>query len=134
MEIITGVERRRRWRAEDKLRIVAPARQLDTVVIEFAAPIVEKSLQSLPVFHCVTDGHGSRAAGRQFCELRFKADANGTVLSGMIRITGIDDHDRTECLRVQRGPATPAATSARMRGVVEAGLSEAAVGQEAYGR
>jgi hypothetical protein len=42
--------------------------------------------------------------------------------------------DRSECLRVQRGPATPAATRARMRGVVEAGLNEAAVGQEVYGR
>jgi hypothetical protein len=28
----------------------------------------------------------------------------------------------------------PAATSARVRGVVEAGLNEAAVGQEVYGR
>lgn len=27
MEIITGVERRRRWRLEDKLRIVAEARR-----------------------------------------------------------------------------------------------------------
>jgi hypothetical protein len=40
----------------------------------------------------------------------------------------------SECLRVQRGPAMPAATSARVRGVVEAGLNEAAVGQEVYGR
>jgi transposase len=28
MEIITGVERRRRWRLEEKLRIVAEAEQL----------------------------------------------------------------------------------------------------------
>jgi hypothetical protein len=39
-----------------------------------------------------------------------------------------------ECLRVQRGPATPVAMSARMRGVVEAVLNEAAVRQEIYGR
>jgi hypothetical protein len=62
-------------------------------------------------------------------------------VNSVIRITGIGDHDRlewliriSECLRVQRGPATPAAESARMRGVVEAGLNEAAVAQEIYGR
>jgi transposase len=36
MEIITGVERRRRWRIEDKLRIVAEASAADANVAEIA--------------------------------------------------------------------------------------------------
>ena len=36
MEIITGVERRRRWRDEDKLRIVAEAQALGAVFAEVA--------------------------------------------------------------------------------------------------
>ncbi|WP_428492520.1 IS66-like element accessory protein TnpA [Rhodopila sp.] len=36
MEIITGVERRRRWRAEDKLRIVAELEQPGTCFAEVA--------------------------------------------------------------------------------------------------
>jgi transposase len=36
MEIITGVERRRRWRDEDKLRIVAEAEALGAVFAEVA--------------------------------------------------------------------------------------------------
>jgi transposase-like protein len=36
MEIITGVERRRRWRAEEKLRIVAETEQPDACFAEIA--------------------------------------------------------------------------------------------------
>ena len=36
MEIITGVERRRRWRSEDKLRIVAEAEQAGACFAEVA--------------------------------------------------------------------------------------------------
>jgi transposase len=36
MEIITGVERRRRWRLEDKLRIVAETEQPDACFAEIA--------------------------------------------------------------------------------------------------
>lgn len=36
MEIITGVERRRRWRVEDKLRIVAETEQPDACFAEIA--------------------------------------------------------------------------------------------------
>ena len=36
MEIITGVERRRRWRPEDKLRIVAEAEQPGACFAEVA--------------------------------------------------------------------------------------------------
>ena len=36
MEIITGVERRRRWRIEDKLRIVAEAEQPDACFADVA--------------------------------------------------------------------------------------------------
>lgn len=36
MEIITGVERRRRWRAEDKLRIVAETEQPNACFAEIA--------------------------------------------------------------------------------------------------
>ncbi len=36
MEIITGVERRRRWRVEDKLRIVAEAERPGARFVEVA--------------------------------------------------------------------------------------------------
>jgi transposase len=36
MEIITGIERRRRWRVEDKLRIVAESEQPDACFAEIA--------------------------------------------------------------------------------------------------
>jgi transposase len=36
MEIITGVERRRRWRVEDKLRIVAETEQAGACCAEIA--------------------------------------------------------------------------------------------------
>ena len=36
MEIITGVERRRRWRLEDKLRIVAEAERPGACFVEIA--------------------------------------------------------------------------------------------------
>jgi transposase len=39
MEIITGIERRRRWSAEEKLRIVAETERADGGIAEIARPL-----------------------------------------------------------------------------------------------
>jgi hypothetical protein len=44
-------------------------------IIKLDAPIVQKSLQPIPMIQCVADSLGSRPSGRQFRELRLEPDA-----------------------------------------------------------
>jgi transposase len=113
MEIITGVERRRRWRVEDKLRIVAEAERPGA---RFVAVARRHEVSRGPAVVVARPGAPRRAGGRAATGVHAGAGRGGPAGRGAGR------HRRTRGLR-----SAPSRGDAGSGGMIEIALPDGTV-------